>query len=208
MVALSKAEAFKLFHEVDRFYDNEQNFRTLIGCITNSRRTVSLTVIDYFVRIYAYRYNVTVPVDGVHRSVIKIFRNGKWTYGRKFYNVFKRSKSFQYTKHGLSVRVTLGQLAMFRDVIRYNMLEYIQLHHDEIVANMNRDNDGADRSACLYNKAKCHATREPAVDQYTEYVESAILSVPLVSIIPPPQPQFYQNPYFSSSQLPTPSPFL
>lgn len=186
MVELTTAEAFNLFQEVDRFYDDQQNFKTLVKCITCSRRTVPLGVIDYFVRIYAHMYNITVPIDGAPRSVFKIYRTARNSYGQKFYNVFKKGKAFMYTKHGLGVRVTLGQLAIFRDVIRYNLLEYIKLHQNDIVVDMNKYNSMSDRSA--YSKAKQEFHYELYHHQPYE-----IPSIPLVSIIPPPP--FYNNFY-------------
>lgn len=147
-----------LFRAVDKFYDDKSNFDKLYACLTAPVATsrpkrirrnkknanqmkklrpvrMSLKLIDYAVGVFALN-GASVMVQGVPYSINGIYRAGMAAYGRTFYDAFRRYNTFEFKKHDTSVYTTVAQLAFFRDMIRYGVLDYITAHIVEIRQHM------------------------------------------------------------------------
>lgn len=154
-----------VFDAMDKFYESKDHFMTVYNLIVHKQlmadtelrlmrdlpkrpgrgrtRTkfvvpvTTLKFIQYAVTTYATA-GAIVLVEGRPVSVSSVIAAGMARYGRGQYSAFRRGDAFDYSKHGLTMNVTLGQLLFYRDMIRYGILEYIFNHRVEIRAQMKK----------------------------------------------------------------------
>lgn len=142
-----------LFNAVDKFYDDEQNFMMIYRVLhkvpnvkrkrnraemQNKKPQLTLKLIHYAVTSYLAN-GAIIGLNGKPVSITSIYAAGIAAHGRQNYDAFRRCNSFMYEKHGLVVKTALAQLVFFRDLIRYNILQYVFDHIPEIYQCMRKN---------------------------------------------------------------------
>lgn len=131
-----------LFHSVDKFYDDAENFtklKQLLARPFTEHKNISLRLLDYFLSIYAGENGVCVPINGKIVSFHDIYQARLSSNGKVLYDAFRRTQKLNYTKHGETIETTLGQLLFFRDIISYKVLDYVAEHLVEIKRAMSNE---------------------------------------------------------------------
>jgi hypothetical protein len=140
-----------LFSAVDRFFDCASHFERFFKIVykepkrryrKQKRPRMSLRLIDYAVSVYSMN-GAMVSINTQNglqiKSVQSVYRAGLASHGRSHYDAFRRNNSFVYRKHGKEINTTLAQLVFFRDLIRFNILDWIQDNVELIKAKLDID---------------------------------------------------------------------
>ena len=143
-----------LLESLHIFYRNEYN-RDKLLLILSDKKQISLRSIDWFITNYSKKYNTYYIVYENDESKIPSFESSCNNY-RSNMNVFHSYKSQlkAYSKRKFdpfcrrdrilfeidedhSVETTIGQLNFFKWAISNMIVDYIELHKDEIEYDMN-----------------------------------------------------------------------
>ena len=103
-----------------------------------STKATLLRIIDWFVTNYAKKHPITLKTDdGMHFNVYINYRSQLKAYSKHQFDPFRRRFriNYYYDKDKF-VETTIGQLNFFKWLIEYNVLAYIQAHHEEIESDM------------------------------------------------------------------------
>ena len=120
-----------VLYRLERFYENENLKR--VRSILHGESRLSLRLIDWFVTNYAKKYNISyLTKGGKHIVVYLAYKSHLKAYSKKMFDPFCRWKRIKFHE----MDTTVGQLNFFEWAIRDEILDYIELHHDEIHADM------------------------------------------------------------------------
>ena len=158
---------------VDKFYDNPSNFAVVCSLLARAkakkRKSLcpprkSLKLLDFALGTYSLN-GALVTIDQRPVNIHNIYRAGVNAYGRAYYDTFRRGNGFVYHKHGRSVHVSIAQLLLFRDLIRYRILQWI----DANIADIKRCMDKEHTKGIFKTKKTriCDASTHPTLHRYT-----------------------------------------
>ena len=120
-----------VLYRLERFYENENLKR--VRSILQGESRLSLRLIDWFVTNYAKKYNISyLTKSGKHIVVYLAYKSHLKAYSKKMFDPFCRWKRIKF----IEIDTTVGQLNFFEWAIRDEIIDYIELHHDEIHADM------------------------------------------------------------------------
>ena len=140
-------------NSLKQFYANEENLKIIMNILSGDSR-ISLRIIDWFVTNYSKKNNITFIVSSdnklvedtseltdIHYHECVVYLNYKSQlkgYQKKFFDPFCRNAriKFYYTEDDYFY-TTVGQLNFFRWAINECILQYIEVHIDDIEKDMN-----------------------------------------------------------------------
>lgn len=118
----------------DDFFKVPQHFDELYAIVGprrsvspgRRRATVSLRMIDYLCTTYAENYPIVVTrqVGLLPVALNDIYQQGLTTYGKQYYDCFRRTDRFNYGPEDRRIVTTLGQLMFFRDIIKNGLHDF------------------------------------------------------------------------------------
>jgi len=149
-----------LLQNLMHFYENDQNMNK-IQSIVNGESKVSLRIIDWFVTNYAKKHDTEYKIrmrtgilkDLIEDCTFKVYHRYKLqlkAYSKRKFDSFCRWDriSIPCTKNGEEclMETTIGQLNFFKWAIDNNILDYIEMHYDDIEKDMNARNSSSRRN--------------------------------------------------------------
>lgn len=139
-----------------------------------STKATSLRIIDWFVTNYAKKHPITLKTDdGMHFNVYINYRSQLKAYSKHQFDPFRRRFriNYYYDKDKF-VETTIGQLNFFKWLIEYNVLAYIQAHHEEIESDMTssqlKPRDAVSAASAVVGEGEVDVDAENDVDEEVE----------------------------------------
>lgn len=134
-----------LMKNLREYYSNLDYMEKVIKII-NGQSNISLRIVDWFTTNYSKKFYTCYNVKKETGEIIrfKVFDDYKLklkAYSKKRFDPFCRwdRLSFPY-KDGIFIQTTIGQLNFFKWALENDIIEYINLHYNEIDADMNSRN--------------------------------------------------------------------
>lgn len=183
-----------IIHSLKNYYYNQNEKINKIKEIAmadtkrnnNSRRHISLRVIEWFVTNYAKKYGINWTKEENIRgqqtlsqfNVFLSYKSQLNAYSKKQFDPFCRRKriEFEYNDNGDTITTTIGQLNFFRWAIDNEIIKYVEENQQDIEADMNEsirqnyqnenlDQDGVRRRK-KRNELSKSATRKLNIHNY------------------------------------------
>ena len=140
---------YKLINKFFKKCDN-MDLNTMIDII-ESKSTISLRVLDWFVTKYAKkRINLNNSSNCETLDVRLSYKAQLKSYKKKYFDPFRRKKKFYYPcdENGITIDnynnkyifTTLGQLNFFRWAFTNNIIHYVNINLDKLITEMNSFN--------------------------------------------------------------------
>jgi hypothetical protein len=137
-----KSNDMQRYKSLDRFFRNlDIKKKQLMVDIINKNSEISLRILDKFVTKYASKSNIMYKINkqdddddfNVHIS----YKAQLKSYKKRFFDPFRRGTKFnyQYDKDDTTKKTltTLGQLNFFRWVFVNKIIDYVEIHKDDII---------------------------------------------------------------------------
>jgi hypothetical protein len=122
---------------------NDDDIKTLLVPLLAHGKPASLRVLDWLAVNYSKKnavvYTVIDPKTkneeffNLHESYLRYLRN----YRRKGFDVFRRGARVFFDHDGTEIETTTAQLNFFVWMIRYNVMDWICQHKNEVETDMN-----------------------------------------------------------------------
>lgn len=108
----------------------------IIKAILEGKHKLSLRILDWFVTNYTKKHVLFLNDDPIH-NIYQIYKLKLKGLSKIYFDPFNRRHKIQYyyTKDKY-ISSTPAQLGFFQWCFEYNILEYVELHYDEIEADM------------------------------------------------------------------------
>lgn len=117
---------------VSRFYDDPAMWSEFLAVTQRSSakdKCVSLRLLDYMCTTWSAAHRcVLFNGENLHDA----YRSCVTSYGKTYFDCFRRSGRFVFEKHGTRVSTTLGQLLFFKEAIPRGFIVYARAHNREI----------------------------------------------------------------------------
>lgn len=121
-----------VLYRLERFYSESDNLERVKSILQGDSR-LSLRLIDWFVTNYSKKYNISyLTKENKHIVVYLAYKSHLKAYSKKMFDPFCRWKRIKFHE----MDTTVGQLNFFEWAIRDEILDYIEIHHDEIHKDM------------------------------------------------------------------------
>ena len=128
------------------FYKHKYNLQQIIDLVEGKTK-VSLRLVDWFIINYSKKYDTcfNIQKDGKIGNVLVHveYKSHLKAYTKKHFDVFKRYDPISleyYDKNENTVKyfkTTIGQLNIFRWIIKRKILDYVSMYYDQINDDMN-----------------------------------------------------------------------
>jgi len=135
-------EQFLYFEYLHDFFNKIENARIIVNVI-RGKSLVTLRRIEWFLKRYSYThkiwYHVDHPIQNQPPILINIHDQYIQTsklYTTNKFDFFCRGVHLQVPIRDYMVETNIAQLNMFHWVITNNVIEYMENHHAEIIADM------------------------------------------------------------------------
>ena len=126
------------------YFNNSANIDKILLIITGKDK-LSLRVLDWFVTNYSKKYNIIYSINNIKINIYNNYKNKLKSYNKRFFDPFCRKNkknlnkvAFKYNENHY-ILTTIGQMNFFRWCIRYNIIDYVKNHYDEIIDDMNQN---------------------------------------------------------------------
>ena len=125
-----------LLESLLNYFKDDHAMRVLSNVLIDNQ--LSLRLIDYFVTTYSKIYNIGYKLGDSVFNVFIGYKSILKGYNKRYFDVFcRRERITIYSQtHKKSIETTVGQLHFFSWAIRYNIIEYILHHVQEIEEHM------------------------------------------------------------------------
>jgi len=152
--------------EHDGEYNPYNNLDRMLKIITGESK-ISLRIVDWFATNYAKKnftlYTIEQSTDNVARR-FKVYEDYKLklkAYSKRRFDPFCRWDriSIPYT-NGKFIETTIGQLNFFKWALENKVINYIDVHYDEIEKDMNSRNSTSKRKEQIVDNSKTRKKRE------------------------------------------------
>jgi hypothetical protein len=121
-----------VLHRLAGFYSNPV-YLNRVKDIISGQSKISLRLIDWLVTNYAKKHNISyVTKNGRHVIVYLAYKAHLKAYSKKMFDPFCRWKRIQF----MEMNTTVGQLSFFEWAIQDEVLDYLEMHFDEIQKDM------------------------------------------------------------------------
>lgn len=128
---ISSQEQWVLFR-LEKFYSNQVYFDRVTN-ILKGNSNLSLRLIDWFVTNYSKKYNISYTTkNGKYVIVYLSYKSHLKAYSKKMFDPFCRWKRSKFR----DIDTTVGQLNFFEWAITDEILDYLELHHEEVHKDM------------------------------------------------------------------------
>lgn len=131
MEQISSQEQWVLYR-LEKFYSNSV-FLERVMKILHGDSNISLRLIDWFVTNYAKKYNISYTTkNGKYVIVYLSYKSHLKAYSKKMFDPFCRWKRIKFQ----DMDTTVGQLNFFEWAITDEILDYLEIHHEEVHRDM------------------------------------------------------------------------
>lgn len=132
-----------LMSNLQEYFKLPDHIQTLLD-IVNGKTRISLRIIDWFVTNYAKKYFIVYEIAGTRFKVYNDYKLKLKAYGKVRFDPFKRWDRISIScPDGQEIETTIGQLNFFKWAIDNNILEYIEVHYNDIEKDMNQRNSSS-----------------------------------------------------------------
>lgn len=136
----TKSDLLKL--SLTKFYTNPQNIKPFKDIVTQQHR-ISLRLIDWFVTNYSKQHNIIIP-NAINNCNESIHINNSYkqqlrSYGKQLFDPFRRDYKLTFiygNTESDSVETSLGQMNIFKWLIQYKIIDFIEANIDVIEKDM------------------------------------------------------------------------
>ncbi len=157
----SSTQSSLLLSSLLAFYSKDDHLDKMLAIINGESKT-SLRIVDWFATNYAKKYWTVYDQPGSGR--FKVYTDYKLklrSYSKRRFDPFCRWERITVPyKNGAAIQTTLGQLNFFKWALENGVIDYIDQHHDEIEADMNRRNSSSRRVRGAAQGCKTRKRRE------------------------------------------------
>ena len=125
---------------LQRFFQNQEYANILWKQLgENSKHSISLRIIDWFVTNYSKKYAVHFPVNDTTMCIVwQEYKQKLRGYSKQRFDPFCRHTRIRFhLGEDRAIVTTVGQLNFFRWAIENKILDYIREHKSEIEKDMN-----------------------------------------------------------------------
>ena len=131
IMEIQSQEQWVLFR-LEKFYANEVHVNR-VRDILDGKSNLSLRLIDWFVTNYAKKFNTSfVTKNDKHVIVYLSYKSHLKAYSKKMFDPFCRSRRIKFQ----GFETTVGQLNFFEWAITDEILDYLEMHREEVHADM------------------------------------------------------------------------
>ena len=128
---IQSQEQWVLFR-LEKFYANELHVNR-VRDILDGKSNLSLRLIDWFVTNYAKKFNTSfLTKSDKHVIVYLSYKSHLKAYSKKMFDPFCRSRRIKFQ----GFETTVGQLNFFEWAINDEILDYLEMHREEVHADM------------------------------------------------------------------------
>ena len=149
------------------FYQNKEYLNKMMRII-NGESKISLRIVDWFVTNFAKKYYTVYELDtdvshaASEKIRFKVYNDYKLrlkAYSKLNFDPFCRWSRISIPYDETSVmETTIGQLNFFKWAIEHKIVDYIEVHYQDIENDMNNRNSTAKRRGSLTNTEDTGAT--------------------------------------------------
>jgi len=160
-----------LLNNLMDFYKNKENLLKMMNVI-NGESKISLRIVDWFVTNYAKKYYTVYEIPKIiggepsksETTRFKVYNDYKLklkAYAKKNFDPFCRWEriTIPYDTDNY-METTIGQLNFFKWAVESKIIEYIQLHYQEIEGDMNNRNSTSKKLTQIEDSGKTRKKRE------------------------------------------------
>ena len=120
-----------VLHRLERFYAIPANIDRVRGILSGDSR-ISLRLLDWLVTNYAKKKDVAYKKDDRFVNVYLAYKSHLKAYSKKMFDPFCRWKKTVFC----GMDTTVGQLNFFEWAIQDGILDYLEVHYDDVHADM------------------------------------------------------------------------
>lgn len=164
-----------LLMSLTRFYSENIEGINKILPILKKTSHVSLRLIDWFVTNYCKKYKIVLSNDtNTFFNVYSNYRSQLKAFKKTQFDPFRRRDriDFYYDSENF-IETTIGQLNFFRWFIDNSLIEFVNVHYEEIENDMIKNNSSTSPSSCCQSKQKSNKT---PINNMNKYQEKTILN--------------------------------
>lgn len=133
MQEIQTQEQWVLFR-LERFYSNPE-YIAKIKSILDGSSDLSLRLIDWFVTNYSKKYNVSYMTKTQKHVIVYLsYKSHLKAYSKRMFDPFCRWKRIKF----LDIDTTVGQLNFFEWAINDGVLDYLEINHEKVHADMEK----------------------------------------------------------------------
>jgi hypothetical protein len=123
-----------VLYRLERFYSNPE-YISKIKSILDGSSDLSLRLIDWFVTNYSKKYNVSYMTKTQKHVIVYLsYKSHLKAYSKRMFDPFCRWKRIKF----LDIDTTVGQLNFFEWAINDGVLDYLELNHEKVHADMEK----------------------------------------------------------------------
>lgn len=123
-----------VLYRLERFYANSEHIDN-IKRILEGTSNLSLRLIDWFVTNYSKKYNVSYMTKSQKHVIVYLsYKSHLKAYSKRMFDPFCRWKRVKF----LGIDTTVGQLNFFEWAINDGVLDYLELNHESVHADMEK----------------------------------------------------------------------
>lgn len=123
-----------VLYRLERFYSNPE-YISKIKSILDGSSDLSLRLIDWFVTNYSKKYNVSYMTKTQKHVIVYLsYKSHLKAYSKRMFDPFCRWKRIKF----LDIDTTVGQLNFFEWALNDGVLDYLELNHEKVHADMEK----------------------------------------------------------------------
>ena len=143
------------------FYEGDPLYYNIVCDIIEQKHRISLRALHFLCSKMARENSIFYAHDGKLLSVAGEYDNSLGTYGKHWFDAFKRSERVEFDLHNRPLVSTVGQLTYFRTLQQNRIIDYAIKHINQIEDEMGRDLRDARQRARTHKKRKRGVSPKP-----------------------------------------------
>lgn len=132
---MASAVVASMMQSINKFFDNKVYF-TLMNNIINHQDEISLRLLEFMFTKYSKRQQVVLIINNDPIFLCDLYADGLESYGKARYDCFKRHERVIFTKHGIDLETTVGQLQFFKHIIPTGAIDFARKNYEDIRTEM------------------------------------------------------------------------
>jgi hypothetical protein len=126
-----------IINSLQRFYATNPNIAKIMPYLTGEAE-ISLRIIDWFVTKFSRKNFTAYDLNGQRFVVYKSYKGQLDAYNKQYFDTNCRRERIQFSVQGYEPFVTtIGKLNFFRWALESNLVDYMELHKDELKTGYN-----------------------------------------------------------------------
>lgn len=187
MIQYDSQEQFLYFENLHHFFSDPEN-ATLFIKIIEGQSMITLRQIEHFLKKYSRSHNVTYSIahplpdhQPISICIHDQYLEASKLFTTKKFDIFCRHVRLQVPIGGKLVETNIAQLNMFQWIIQNGVIEYMENHHTEIVADMYANSTSRKKQNATHTVRGPKTSKRPRLTGHQRITE---LPKPNPSMIP------------------------